>query len=289
MDWGIELGIIGVIGIPLAVGLTMTATSTNEFRFVRGCFMVSAFATLCVAVEMHAENEYSLWLRAVIGAIIAAVAVGGLIVALAWVRNKEESSSTTTPNNFGIISPKVDVLFSPGKPDNGITPKIQIGRSGVFFAGSSDVGKLLFPALTESQFKVESIGGKIKISTKISDDSGNLIVEINRNEWQVAPPPRTWDRNYSDSALEVRDDQGDIVLQVRALPDCIQLQGMWWIDMGSPNGIRRLTLWEGPNPNQQKGGAEVVISPKTGGVRPPQIAPMFVYPSSLHLGELIAK
>ena len=137
-----------------------------------------------------------------------------------------------------------------------------------------------------SQAVHEMRGFLRKVSTRIVDDIGNLLVEINRNEWKVAPPPQTWDRNYSDDALEVRDGAGRIVLQVRALSDRIQLQGMWWVDLGPPNGVRRMTIWQGTDP---KKGAQIVFTPKGGGEPPPHIPPMFVYPSELHLGEFRAK
>jgi hypothetical protein len=37
IDWGLALGAVGIIGIPIAIGLTMAATTSGEFRFVRGC------------------------------------------------------------------------------------------------------------------------------------------------------------------------------------------------------------------------------------------------------------
>jgi hypothetical protein len=198
-----------------------------------------------------------------------------------------ENTRAATPTNVGILTPKVELLFSPKDPGSGLIPKLQIGRSNVFFVGpSGPFGKLLFPALTESQFKVESIGGKVKVSTRIANDTGSLLVEIVRNEWLVAPPPQTWDRNYSDDALEVRDSSGWITLQVRALLDRIQIQGMWWVDLGPPNGVRRMTIWEGTDPEK---GAQLVFTPKNGRDLPPEITPVFVYPSELHLGELRAK
>ena len=188
------------------------------------------------------------------------------------------------PKNVGVLTAKTELLFSPRDFGSSRIPKLQIGRSGVFFTGpSGEFGTLLFPALTESQFKVESIEGKIKVSTRIADESGNLLAEINRNEWRVAPPPQTWDRNYSDDALEVRDSAGRIVLQVRARSDHIQIQGMWWVNLGPPNWVRRMTIWQGPDP---KKGAQIVFSPKDSTDQLPEIAPLFVYPSEPHLGEL---
>ena len=192
-----------------------------------------------------------------------------------------------TLQNVGILTPTVELLFSTKGPGMGLVPKLQIGQSDTFFIGpAGPFGTLLFPALTEAQFKVESISGKVKVSARIVDDNSNLVVEIIRNEWRVAPPPQTWDRNYSDDALEVRDASGRIVLQVRALSDRIQLQGMWWVNLGPPNGVMRMTIWQGINPNN---GAQMVLSPKNNVEPLPEISPIFVYPSELHAGELRAE
>jgi len=74
---------------------------------------------------------------------------------------------------------------------------------------------------------IELIEGKIRFSAQITDEEGNIIAKISRNEWQVAPPPRTWDKNYSDDALEVVDPKGRVVLQAKVLSDRIQIQGAW--------------------------------------------------------------
>jgi hypothetical protein len=104
---------------------------------------------------------------------------------------------------------------------------------------------MLFPALTKSQFTAEAVDGEMKVSTQIADEDGKLIAEIIRNEWKINPNG-SWDRNYSSDALEVKDAQGNIILQVRVLMDHIQIQGMWWIDMGPPNGRRRLYAMDNP-------------------------------------------
>ena len=72
------------------------------------------------------------------------------------------------PQNVNVLTPDIELLFSPKGSGTGLVPKLQIGRSGVFVAGPSDrIGTLLFPALTESQFKVESIRGRVKVSSAI--------------------------------------------------------------------------------------------------------------------------
>jgi hypothetical protein len=135
---------------------------------------------------------------------------------------------------------------------------IEIGQSGTFIRVGHDQNLNLLPLLRKTQFRVENVCGKIKVSSQIFDREGHLIVELVRNEWKVAPPPRTWDRNYTDDALEVRDGRGLVVLQVRALIDCIQIQGLWWIDMGPPRGIVQL-IWREVSAG---GGAQVLILSK---------------------------
>jgi hypothetical protein len=172
------------------------------------------------------------------------------------------------------------LLYSPSA--GGTIPKLQIDDSGVFIV-APDGGpfSLLFPALEASQFKVESIDGKIKFSTKITDANGDMIAEIIRNEWKVSALGRAWDHNYSDDALEVKDSKGRVVLQVRALPDRIQIQGAWYIDMGPPNGIRRVIIWK----DKTQPGAQIVFTPPDSN-NIPSIPPMFTYPGDKHIGEL---
>lgn len=214
----------------------------------------------------------------------ALVVGGGLIILAYWFR------PDAVPSYAGILVPKSELLFSAA--GGGKTPLIQIGTSGVVLApkgfghGTYEEmekdprGAYLLPALKASQFTVESIGGKIKVSTQISDGDGNLIAEIVRNEWRVSPS-RAWDRNYSDDALEVRDSRGLVVLQVRALADRIQLQGAWWVDLGF-NGWAQVFFLKDPNSKD----AQFVFVPKNGKSSPPSIVPIFEYPSELHLGEL---
>lgn len=208
---------------------------------------------------------------------VSAILGGGLILVAFIFRPEIES------RYFGrLVSQSTSLLYSPS--GDGSIPKLRIGTSGVYFVGSGgEIGALLIPALSASQFKVESIDGAMKVSANITDDNGMTIAELVRNDWKVKPPPGTWDRNYSDDALEVKDAQGNLVLQVRVFIDHIQIQGMWWINMGPPNGWVRLILWKNPELNS----AEMVFSPKNGKSSPPTIPPMFKYPSDLYLGQLM--
>jgi hypothetical protein len=103
---------------------------------------------------------------------------------------------------------------------------LEIENSEVFFGENDQI----YSFLRRDQLKVEIIDGHYKFSTKVTDQDGNVIAEISRNEWMIQLPPTILDRNYNDDTLEVKDARGDIILQVRALPDRIQVQGVWWTD-----------------------------------------------------------
>ena len=62
IDWGIALGVVGVIGIPgaIGIGVTTSARTPGEFRFARQCFVVTAI--LIIASWAWLTNGYSLGL-----------------------------------------------------------------------------------------------------------------------------------------------------------------------------------------------------------------------------------
>ncbi|MGB7099495.1 MAG: hypothetical protein WBD95_12130, partial [Xanthobacteraceae bacterium] len=170
-----------------------------------GKFSVTATQTLLVAA--WAVIVLGLRGRPLPVLIGSALATGGVLILLAyWFRPDAVRSYT------GVLAPKAKLLFSANNA-GGAMPLIQIGQTGVVLApkdfgrGTYDEmekdanGAFLLPALKASQFVVESIGGKIKVSTQITDADGKMIAEIIRNEWRVSPG-QAWDRNYSDDALE---------------------------------------------------------------------------------------
>jgi hypothetical protein len=210
------------------------------------------------------------------------------VVTQGQVGNNTVINNPTAPAYSGTLAPKSATLFSPQDGESSTIPRIQFGTSNVVYGvkelgRDSPLGTLLFPALNERQFKIESIDGKLKVSTEVADGNGKLIAELIHNEWKVAPPPGTWDRNYTDDALEVRDASGNVVLQIRALPDRIQLQGIWWVDTGF-NGVVQFVIRGNP-----KDGGQIVLVPKNNKDGPPRIEQMFRYPSDRHLGELAGR
>ncbi|WP_315783057.1 hypothetical protein [Bradyrhizobium sp. SZCCHNPS1003] len=203
-------------------------------------------------------------------------------------------SSPVPGQNVGILKPPIELIYS--AKESGPIPLIQIGSSGVVLGPPESAApynelqtneylQVLMPALEATDFRIETIGGELKVSTQIADENGRLIAAIERNEWKVASAPQSWDRNYNESALEVKDDRGHVVLQIRLLPDRLQLQGVWPTgSQGRAAGLARVVLRKDPDGS----GAQFTFlpsNPKADMVWP-KIEPIFKYPSELHLGEL---
>lgn len=89
--------ILGVVGIPVSVALTMAATTKGEFRFLRLCLWVSAaFAVGAHLVALWNKPGPISALEVLIAALVGAVAVGGLAYAIDWVKRKELATLSAT-------------------------------------------------------------------------------------------------------------------------------------------------------------------------------------------------
>ena len=119
------------------------------------------------------------------------------------------------------------------------------------------------------------------VSSSIHDSNGAAVVVIDHGEWKVASDTgQSWDFNYRDDALEVKNGANRIVLQIQLFPDRVRLQGESWV---SEHGIR---LIESPDPN--KPGAFFVFLSRSKNPDEPEIKPLFRYPSQHHLGEFVS-
>jgi hypothetical protein len=179
----------------------------------------------------------------------------------------------------------------------GVIPTIEIGTSGVIFTKSkkgrfpSENGVFfakagsypldaLEPILRDCDFEIESIAGQIKVSMTIRNANGDVVAEIIRNEWSVAAPPISWDRNYNPDSLEVRDNRGNIILQVTTMPGKVRMQVVFYRKNGNKayllqsfvrsDAIMSFNVVPGPGVDDLK-----------------IVPPLFKYPSKSHLGELV--
>jgi hypothetical protein len=185
----------------------------------------------------------------------------------------------TVPRYFGQLIPGRRLLFSSTSRVSN-PPRVEIGNSGSIFIYGGPAGKPLFD-FYGSTLTIETIRGQVKVSTEIKDGEGHLLAELVRNEWRVSPSPNTFDRNYNADTLEVKNAEGQIVLQVKVLADRIQLQCEW---RGSNDKGVRLVKSNDPT---KPGGFIVIFGPNQKPADAPPIKPLFKYPSDLHFGELL--
>ena len=126
--------------------------------------------------------------------------------------------------------------------------------------------------------------GDLVADTIIRDHSGNVIVEINDNEWRISNA--AWEKNYTDDSLEVKDARGRIIFQIRLLADHAEFQAEWWDEYG--NGLRVCQTPDDPShpPPPGKHFFGIVKMDRDHHPDEPSIQPIFAYPSKKRFGEL---
>lgn len=310
------LGIMGVAGVPATLALTMPATTRGEFRFLKGCLLLSGALIIVSLFLIEWKDSAGVEMKVLVNAAIAAIVVGSLTFGMDWLEKKQAAfTPVEKPKTAGGQGPAAknspnisaagnvsigqigDIINQPAVPTytgkieaekteshlfgKNIPRAIEIGDSGARLIYSGPQGSPFMTFAENYHLKIDLIDGELKVSTQIRNRKGEMVAELVENEWKVALPPKTWDRNYNKNTIEVKDDTGSIVLQVRALPDRIQLQGDWWQDE-----IRGIRLVKDPN---GRGGALTIFGPAFRPENASPILPLFRYPSERHLGELISK
>ncbi len=108
-------------------------------------------------------------------------------------REKEASAAYT-----GEIKPKNQVVLS-GKDH--IWPQLEFDNSGAIFVYTGPQGAPLFEFMEDANLTVIREDGRVKVSLRIFNKTGQLVAELAKNEWRVNPV-NSFDRNYSSDALE---------------------------------------------------------------------------------------
>jgi len=108
-------------------------------------------------------------------------------------------------------------------------PEINCGGTIISFDDSSkDENVLGVPLL----IWVEE--GKLKVSTTIIDKDNNILVKLEENEWEVKTnTPSYFRRNFDNTALEVIDNEDNVILQIEFIDNSIRLSGVWYNEDGS--------------------------------------------------------
>ncbi len=296
------------------------AVVASNFRVARGLFWIAALSFGSTGIVWSANSSASLLTQMTVSAIVAAIAAAGLTYGLWELRTvaqtdsgsenskpkpEERTSSKnspnisaggnvnighigdvinngpvqTTPQDVGTLKPVGEVLLSGGKANR----TMEFGDSGAKIMFGGPDGGPLFRFFERSEILLESVGGRLMVSSQLFDDDGKLAAELSRNDWKVAPPPKTWDRNYTDNALEVKNAKGAVILQVKMLTDRIQLQGEWRSETG--DGVQLVKLQD-PQTGTWGGGI-AIFKKENEALHRRTIKPIFRYPSALHFGELL--
>ncbi|MFZ1204201.1 MAG: hypothetical protein WAN97_07815 [Candidatus Acidiferrales bacterium] len=175
-----------------------------------------------------------------------------------------------------------DGVFQP--EDNCMALPVQVGKAGtVFVMVPPKAGQNMpayFAPFPDAQFLIQCGKRGPLISTTVRDRNGNQVVNIERNHWTVYPPYCS-DKNYTKDALEVKDDSGHVLLQIKYAPQernnmaRIQVQGEWWSNEG--HGLR-IVLAGGA-------GGEVIPLVPQNQHNDALIKPVFKYPSKDFWGD----
>jgi hypothetical protein len=224
-------------------------------------------------VGWYKPSAVPLWLTLTVTAIL--VVAAGIQVALL---RKERQNKKKEQYAGELLARDADVMLS---SKTAVYPKLELGDSGAILMYAGEPGTPLLKFFENSHLTVVRVAGRVRVSTIIYDSHGTLVAELANNEWRVNKNA-SFDRNFTDDALEVKDSAGDIILQVRLVEDRVQLQGKFY----GPNG-EGVAIGKGADASGNPGGILEITGPKHPHLAL-KIAPMFRYPSELHLGQRLA-
>jgi len=175
----------------------------------------------------------------------------------------------------GVLEGKPITVLSAGQQ---VYPRLQLGNSKSILVWQGPKGEPIMKVFEDTDLTIWIENDALKISTKIRNKKGEMVAELIGNEWK-AKPEKMWDRNYTDNALEVIDERGDVILQVLIREDVIQFAAKMYSSTGLGIGL-------GSAEDPELGMVGVIEVRPLGQPLELVIEPIFEYPSELHLGEL---
>jgi hypothetical protein len=196
------------------------------------------------------------------------ICVLSLAFALFWGLIKSQYNTEKSLAVEGDLHPRVKSLTP-------IVPIIAVGGTTYVFhnSNSGDMTQVI-KVLFDAGLRVEVEDGELKVTTPVRDRFGHLVAWIKKNHWYVTFA--CLDKNYTTDSLEVLDSRGYVVLQIKILPDRVEVQGEWRDEFG--NGIRLAAQPTGST-------ADIWHTPEVEQSTMQKIKPMFKYPSSNHWSE----
>ncbi len=251
------------------------------------------------------------WSKTLIIVLVAASVTVGVFAL------REEARKKRLTKYAGVLKGPSLAIVSTAQ---GTYPKLKVGNSNTFLTWQGPKGEALIRVFDDNgltiwaertllrrwwKFLTPTEIVQLKVSTKLRDTHGELVAEIIGNEWKLRKE-NLWDRNYDNNALEVRDDKGDVVLQIVLCEAYVQFAAKMYGQDGAGFGIGSKTITQEDIRRHEEGSLPIVAAadgPKEGRigdvtavleVHPPGIPmglviqPIFRYPSDLHLAERIS-
>jgi len=180
----------------------------------------------------------------------------GIIAYKDYIRDKQLSSQTGA-----LSSPKTPGLFR----------IFTVGTARFFLRSPSPVGVFL----SDGNVPILSLKQKdnqLFVTTTIRDEKGEILAELKENEWQINKR-NVFDRNMTMNALEIRDQRGNVALQIVHFGDTVHIAGIFrcrngWTNVFTPS----------------EGGASIIVRPP-GEEIDNAIEPICEYPSEQHFGS----
>jgi hypothetical protein len=217
---------------------------------------------LLALIGWFKRDTVPFYVTVIVVVLLASVLIFQIIVEIKETKEKEKTKYA------GIIKPKTKILLS---SEDNVYPKLELGDGGTVFVYAGKEGEPMFQIFKDSHITILIEDDQLKVSSIIRNKNG-IIAELIKNEWKINPN-NSFDRNYSQNALEVKDNTGDIVFQVKHVGDRIQFQGKFYDVNGNAVGIGK---------DRSGRGGVITFRPEL----ELRIEPIFKYPSDLHLGEL---
>jgi len=250
VPWGL---ISFIAALVLIIHLFVTAERTNEWEpmFKVACVVYGLIVVCEVAVPiMH--RKWSVEQSQEVSGVLHSVHQG-------WEKGHTPSSA---PNSLEIGQSNIWI-------DVDLPPKSQ--------------HEAFLKLINYASLKIEKGETELELTTTVRDHEGAVVAKLeDHNHWTVYAP-YCLDKNYTSDSLEVKDKRDHVVLQVRILPDRIQLQGEWNDEYGRgmrviqhPGGLQFIR-WNTPQEAEAEDTEET------------EIKPWFHYPSKDHWTEWLPK
>src|SRR5208283_537931 len=197
------------------------------------------------------------WLTAIVAAVATAISLALAVWTMVRDTRKQRQEATS-----GVLTPSLNAL-----------PQF-IAVGGVLFRVGTPDGVLMRDG-GSPLVSMRIAGNKMLVSARVTDDNGDVVAEIKDNEWSHQKAPLVYDRNYTDSVLEVRDGKGKVALQVVDFGDVVHISGIFHCSKD------RWSFVLGP---RDDGSAVIEVRPP-GSTITYSIPSICTYPSGLHLGS----